>query len=171
MLRRRTFHECATELEEISSEFRSAFLNETGMAPERRQRILVSTSERGIEVLRILALAIRTDQDWGFLAPDQTQVGAVRNNISEPEISTAIATYDCPYTELQGFQPLDIRGAMNKVAHMHPTRGAFYVSPEHHDLMLTGSIRRTSWIAVISLLDLCALVKQLPDRELPEGCQ
>jgi hypothetical protein len=171
MLRRRTFHECATELEEISSDFRNAYLNEASIIPDRRQEIMVSASKRGIEVLRILALAIRTDQDWSLLAPDPNQVGAIRNDIPELEVQNIISDYNYPFRELQGFQPLNLRGAMNKIAHMHPTLGSFFVSNEHHDLMLSGSIHNNFWVAVISLLDLCQLIKQLPDSELPEECQ
>jgi hypothetical protein len=171
MLRRRTFHECATELEGISSEFRSAYLGKAGIAPEHRQRTLVSTSKRGIEVLRILALAVRTDQDWSLLAPDKKQIGALKNNVSDPDLEAAIQAFKGPYNGLKGFEPLNLREAMNKIAHMHPTRGSFFVDEEHHDLMLSGSRQGRSWVAVISLIELCQLVKQLPDRELPEDCQ
>lgn len=171
MLRRRTFHECATELEGISSEFRSAYLGKPGVAPEHRQRTLVSASKRGVEVLRILALAVRTDQDWSLLAPDNSQVGALKNDVSETDIEAIIAAFKGPYRELIGFEPLNLREALNKIAHMHPTRGSFFASDSHHDLMLSGSKQNKSWVAVMSLLELCRLVKRLPDREIPEGYQ
>jgi hypothetical protein len=61
MWQRRTFHECAEELKAQSDFFRSAYVNRLNFSASERQQRMVSASERGVEVLRILALSIRAD--------------------------------------------------------------------------------------------------------------
>ena len=163
MWQRRTFHECASELCAISEDFRSAHTNRFGWDRAKRDRILRDTSTRGVEVLRILALSIRADQDVGLTGTDLTSVGAVRTNATEAEALTAVRTYQPPCSQLQGFAPLKLRQALNKIAHADPTRSGFFADDNTHDLVLTGLERGSTWIAVISLIDLCSVVKSLPD--------
>lgn len=55
MWQRRTFHECASELSAISDDFRAAYTNRWDWPSAKRERVMLSASERGVEVLRILA--------------------------------------------------------------------------------------------------------------------
>jgi hypothetical protein len=79
MWQRRTFHECASELSAISEDFRAAHTNRFGCDRSKRDRIMLDTSKRGVEVLRILALSIRSDQDFGLTHNDSTPVGALKS--------------------------------------------------------------------------------------------
>ncbi len=67
MWRRRTFHECASELEIVSQYFRNAYLRKSKLDQQSRDELLRETSERGIEILRILALSIRSEDDYGAI--------------------------------------------------------------------------------------------------------
>lgn len=168
MWRRRTFHDCASELFAISEEFRSAHTNKFGWDRAERDRIMRDTSTRGVEVLRILALSIRADQDVGLTETDPTPVGALRTNVTEAEALTAVRNYQPPCGQLEGFAPLKLRQALNKIAHADPARSGFFADDNTHDLILTGLDRGSIWIAVISLIDLCRVVKSLPDANIQQ---
>jgi hypothetical protein len=163
MWQRRTFHECASELSAISEDFRSAHTNKFGWDRAKRDRIMRDTSTRGVEVLRILALSIRADQDAGLTGTDPTSVGAFRSNATEAEALAAVRTYRPPCSQLPGFVPLKLRQALNKIAHADPTCSGFFADDTTHDLVLTGVERGAAWIAVVSLIELCRVVKSLPD--------
>lgn len=64
MWQRRTFHECAEELEMVSKSFRIAFTNRSGVDQQRRGENLLDSSEKGVQILRVLALSIRPEQDY-----------------------------------------------------------------------------------------------------------
>jgi len=163
MWQRRTFHECASELSAISEDFRSAYTNRFNWDRAKRDRVLSDTSTRGVEVLRILALSIRSDQDAGLTVEDKSCVGAIVTAASEAEASRAMATYQPPYQNVAGSKPLRLRQALNKIAHADPKRSGFFADERAHDLVLTGQDHGQIWIAVISLIDLCHVVKALPD--------
>jgi hypothetical protein len=163
MWARRTFHDCAEELDAISSNFRTAYTNRLGWDGPTCERVMFETSTRGVEVLRILALAIRSEQDYGLTNSDRAAVGALRTNITRDEASLAIKRYRPPYNELNGYTPLGLRQALNKIAHANPTRSGFFADENTHDLILTGMDRGDTWIAVISLIDLSRVIKSLPN--------
>lgn len=39
----------------------------------------------------------------------------------------------------------------------------FFADADTHDLILTGEERGSTWVAVISIIDLCNVIKSLPD--------
>lgn len=166
MWQRRTFHECAEELKAQSDFFRSAYVNRLNFSASERQQRMVSASERGVEVLRILALSIRADQDAGLTNNTPATVGALHVSATDEEITVTLKNYRPPYNQANGFVPLRLRQALNKIAHADPERTGFYVDANNHDLILTGTNRGDSWIAVISLLDLCRVIKALPDARI-----
>ncbi|MGD0008925.1 MAG: hypothetical protein ABSE93_10320 [Terriglobia bacterium] len=166
MWERRTYHECADELGVISQQFRSAQTNALGWDNSERNRIMHSTSERGVELLRTLASSIRSDQDYGLINSDPAAVGALRSRATEKEVKAIISEYRPPYSRLNGFEPLGLRQALNKIVHADPTRSSFFATDQIHDLILTGVNRATRWIAVISVIDLCRVIKALPDVKI-----
>jgi hypothetical protein len=121
---------------------------------------------RGVEILRILALAVRGDQDFGKTAADLTPVGAVKSDIGAAEVRALVDAYRPPYGALDGFGPLALRGALNKIAHAHPAGSGFFADEETHDLILTGQQHNRPWVAVISLIDLCNVIESLPDANV-----
>jgi hypothetical protein len=124
---------------------------------------MLETSQRGVEVLRILALSVRSDQDYGLTNNDLTPIGALRSNATQAEVIAAINHYNPPYSQLVGFLPLGLRQALNKIAHADPNRSGFFANNDTHDLILSGVDRSITWIAVISLIDLCRVINVLPD--------
>jgi hypothetical protein len=68
MWERRTFHECAMELNAVSQEFRAAHRGDSGWGSSERDRIMHETSKNGVALLKILAASIRSDQDYGLAA-------------------------------------------------------------------------------------------------------
>jgi hypothetical protein len=160
MWERRTFHECAAELSTISEDFRAA-------NRKRLDQVMLETSQRGVELLRILALSIRGDQDHGLIDNVPTAVGALRSGATEDEVISVIRDYRPPYDQLSGFTALGLRQALNKIAHADPTRSGFFANNENHDLILSGVDQGRTWVAVISLIDLCRVIKSLPDIHTP----
>jgi len=121
------------------------------------------SSIRGVEVLRILALSIRSDQDYGLTGDSVSYVGALLSDVAESGLADWIKNYRPPYSSIPGFAPLTLRQALNKIAHANPGKSGFFADATTHDLILAGEDRRKWWIAVISLIDLCAAVNALPD--------
>ncbi len=165
MWARRTFHQCAEELRTISEDFRAAYLNGSGWEAPRRNRVMQETSRTGVELLRILAVSIRSEQDYGRTEYDGTPVGALVLNATPEEVTTTLREYRPPYSEIIGSTPLHLREALNKIVHAQPARNGFFVDNDTHDLILSGQSQGNvrTWIAVISLIDLCRVVKSLPD--------
>lgn len=163
MWQRRTFHECASELSAISEDFRSAYADKSGWDSSERERIMLDASQRGVEVLRILALSVRSEQDYRLTGNDSTPVGALRSNATQVEVLDAIQNYRPPYSQLNGYAPLSLRQALNKIAHADPTGSGFFADENAHDLILSGVNQGSRWIAVISLIELCSVIKSLPD--------
>lgn len=163
MWQRRTFHECAEELNAQSQFFRNAYVNRLNFSATERKERMLSASERGVEVLRILALSIRADQDSGLTTNEPTRVGALRQRATDGEIGAILSGYKPPYNQQPGFEPLTLRAALNKIAHADPGRTGFYVDGDTHDLILSGTHRGDTWVAVISIIDLCRAIKSLPD--------
>ena len=124
---------------------------------------MLESSGRGVEVLRILALAIRSEQDYGLTNSDLAPVGAFSSNISRDEALAVINYYRPPHSELNGYKPLGLRQGLNKIAHADSTRSGFFADDSTHDLILTGADRGAEWLAVISLIDLCRVIKSLPN--------
>lgn len=163
MWQRRSFHECASELAAISDDFRAAHTNRWGWDEGRRRTVLGDTSVRGVEVLRILALSVRGDQDYALTSRGSGTVGAFRRNAVGTDVRSFIAAYRPPYRELPDFSSLKLRDALNKIAHANPEGAGFYADDASHDLLLSGLERGAPWLAVVSIPDLCAEIRSLPD--------
>jgi len=162
----RTFHECASELEQISVNFRSAYLNNFGWGETRRTQVMADCSKRGVEVLRVLALSVRSDENFGLTSSNPKHpVGALKPKATPTEIFCTLQYYRPPYAALQDFQPLALREALNKIAHANPNHSSFFANVSNHDILLTGQNKGNTWIAVISLIDLCRVIKTLPDAQ------
>lgn len=86
MWKRRTFHECAEELEALSQNFRDAYINQLELDQQSKDKILQETSTRGTEILRILALSIRSEQDFGSIPSIPTTVGALMRSATTSEV-------------------------------------------------------------------------------------
>ncbi len=125
MWKRRTFHECAEELEILSRDFRDAYTNKSRIDQQSREKILQESSEKGVEILRVLALSIRSEQDFGSIPSIRTTVGALNRATNISEVSTTLNNYRPPYSEKAGFEPLQLREALNKIAHADPCKAGF----------------------------------------------
>lgn len=161
--KRRTFHECATELEQVSRAFRVAHLGEGHASEAERQRTLDRTSIKGVEILRILALAIRSEQDYGTVPLESKPVGVALSDLSDDECDAIVEDYEGPHTKLGSGANLSIRDALNKIAHADGSKGGYFANLEEHDLLLCGTLRKKTWLAVVSIPTLCREIKALPD--------
>jgi hypothetical protein len=166
MWKRRTFHECAEELEILSQDFRDAYINKSTLDQQIRERMLQESSERGIEILRVLALSIRSEQDFGAIPLIRTTVGALKRSASTSEVSATLNSYRPPYSVRTGFEPLLLREALNKISHVDPYRTGFFADNTVHDLILSGNHGSNTWIAIVSIADLCRAIKSLPDQNV-----
>lgn len=124
------------------------------------------SSIRGVELLRILALTVRSEQDTGLILKLPVVVGAVNENVAQEELAFMPSYYRPPYNKVKNYKPLNLRDALNKIAHANPDGSGFFADEKTHDLILTGKNQGKSWIAIISLLDLCMVIKAIPDRPI-----
>lgn len=127
-------------------------------------------STEGVKLLRSLALAVRSEQDFQLTKNPQTVVGAYKSkDISRSEATDVKRShgYEGILRE-PGFTPMTLRQALNKIAHADPASADFYVAPSHasHDLLLYGEERGQQWFAAVSLLQLIAAVRALPDAKV-----
>jgi hypothetical protein len=166
MWKRRTFHECAEELEKLSRDFRDAYTNKSRIDQQSREKILQKSSEKGIEILRVLALSIRSEQDFGSLPSIRITVGALNRSTNTSEASATLNNYRPPYSKKAGFEPLPLREALNKIAHADPNKAGFFADEVIHELILSGNHGANTWIAIISIADLCRAIKSLPDQSV-----
>jgi hypothetical protein len=157
MWQRRTFHECVRELEQRSEQFRAAHAK--GDHSEMQ-----TASMDGVELLRILALAVRSEQDHGLTDQQRDRVGALV--VNPGDLDSLLANYVPPYHagDRPRWRPLDLRGAFNKIAHADPSRAEYRASASVHELLLSGDDRGVPWFAVVSVPDMCTAIRSLPDR-------
>ncbi|MBI5512531.1 MAG: hypothetical protein HY909_02115 [Deltaproteobacteria bacterium] len=133
---------------------------------------MVETSTQGVQLLRAIALAVRSEQDYNLLSIDALVVGAQKRTGATPSDAND-AKRQRGYAgvrELQGFVPLPLREALNKIAHSEPTTADFYVGPDDsgHDLLLYGTLGENRWFAVVSILRLVEVVRSLPDSAIED---
>jgi hypothetical protein len=169
---RHSFHECAIELMQCSERFRTAwkYNYRYDIALAAQDPVIQEESIRGIEILKILALSIRPEQDYSLIPKDTTVVGAIKESATNDDVNRIIRSYVPPYTALRDFTTLNIRQALNKIAHADPKRAGLFADAQQHDLILSGDNGRRDkkiWIAVLSLIDLCKVVMALPDHKIP----
>lgn len=85
--------------------------------------------------------------------------------MAQDETTAVLSDYQPPYNQFVGAAPLGLRAALNKLAHANPEGTSFRVGNDVHEIILSGVNQRgRAWIAVISLIDLCRVIKSLPDR-------
>lgn len=127
------------------------------------------TSINGVQILRALALAVRSEQDFGLLPPDSSIVGAVKKEDAVPSDAIDVKQA-CGFQSIlkrAEYEPLPLRQALNKIAHANPESADYYIGPLHsnHDLLLYGDNRGKQWFAAISILELIRVIRALPDLE------
>ena len=168
MWQRDTYHNCAAELEQASDRFRKAFLGVAPLDPNERSQELERSSIDGVNILKILALSVRPEQDFGSLPASRKQVGKLLCNPGTTEIQSALTAGQSPPIALPKSTPLELREALNKIAHMNPLPGksSFAVDEQRHEVILTNEKDRSPWIAVLDIPALCNTIKALPDRAI-----
>ncbi|MFN0277586.1 MAG: hypothetical protein ACKVRN_03175 [Pyrinomonadaceae bacterium] len=127
-------------------------------------------SINGVQLLRALALAVRSEQDFGFLPKGISNVGAFKKENAVPADATELKQsrgYEYMLGR-DGYGPLSLRQALNKIAHADPQTADFYVGPsdKSHDLLLFGDDRGKRWFAAISILQLVKAIHSLPDLKI-----
>jgi hypothetical protein len=174
MWQRATWHECAEELAQISSRFQRCHwggrTNGVGWPrhPED-QREMEELSVEGVRLLRSLALAVRSEQDFGLIPQTSDVIGAIKNHGNWPDDVIALKRNGGFSGALQlGWRPFGLRQALNKIAHASPTRSDYHVGPMRgaHDLILSGEQNGSLWIAVLSILKLIDAIRLLPDANI-----
>jgi len=173
MWKRARWHECASELEQVTQHFRRAYWGIRSKSWPRHpddEREMVATSIEGVQILRALALAVRSEQDFDLIPPEQSIVGALKKrNATKSDAETTKRNHGySAMLKLPDFEPLKLRQALNKIAHADPTTADYYVAPtdQAHDLLLFGENRGDQWFAVLSLLELIRVVRALPDARM-----
>ena len=176
MWKRRTWIECAEELEELAQQFRNAYWGRShgsSWPPTEEDRSnMERTSREAVEILRSLALAVRSEQDFRLVPSTKAIIGFQQSSAYSDELIQKIKQ-DCGFEGAEKntkYKPLYLRQALNKIAHADPTNADFYVGPidRRHDLILSGKNKGSSWIAIVSILRLIEAIKVLPDHGIIE---
>ena len=173
MLKRETWHQSASELDAICKRFRDAHWGVHGQGWPRHskdEQVMIETSVEGIKILRSLALAVRTEQDFGLIPADENVVGAFKNQDAVPSDAVE-AKKRGGYQQLldeNQYSSLQLRDGLNVIAHMDPTRSDYHVGPNEsaHDLLLFGMNRGKQWFAVVSIFEVIRVIHSLPDVNL-----
>jgi hypothetical protein len=173
MWKRATWHECADELDQVCRRFRRAYWGYRSQGWPRHpadEADMKESSVEGIKLLRALALAVRSEQDFD-LAPNPTSVvGALKN--AKALRTDATSVKHCGGYEnmlaVDGYAPLTLRQALNKIAHADPQTADYFVGPsdDSHDILLYGEDRGRNWFAAVSILELVKVIRNLPDTNV-----
>lgn len=163
MLQRQTYHECAMELEDVCHRFCDAHLDKGTLTPALRGLILAAMEIRRNEIVHILAVSFRSDQDAGLMPRQTETVGALRLNVTDADAAAFTADYHPPHGSLQGCKPLQLGSALSRAAQHDLSHDGFYADEQTHDLIVGGTEGGAAWIAVVSLFDLCRVIMALPD--------
>lgn len=170
MWTRSTWHECANELDIVCSNFRRAYWGRRSKSwPRHPEDIkeMEETSRQGVTILRSLALAVRSEQDFNLLPDVKSVVGVLIEQSVSPSELIKLKQSIGHKLESKG-KPLHLRQALNKIAHSNPQRSDFLVKPfdSAHFLFLFGEHRGQEWLAVISLFAFVEAIRSLPDVAL-----
>jgi hypothetical protein len=172
MWQRATWHECADELNQICQDFRAAYWGRRtgGKGWPRHADDEVEmrhTSKEGIQLLRALATAVRSEQDFNLIPPARAVVGALKRTGATPEDAHEVKRFRgyAAFLKRPSYVPLHLREALNKIVHADPRNADYYVGPlDHaHDLLLYGENHGDTWFAALSLLELIKAIRSLPD--------
>lgn len=174
MWKRATWHECADELDEVCQAFRNAYWGRRHGSRWPRDPAdeveMVEVSKQAVQLLRALALAVRSEQDFDLVPNAAAVVGALKEEGATPSDAGEVKLQRGYASMLRtdGYTKLDLRQALNKIAHADPRSADYYVGPldAAHDLLLYGTSRGRTWFAVISLLELVKAIRALPDATL-----
>ena len=173
MWTRATWYECSSELSEVCTRFRNAYWGTRHQSWPRHpddERDMRSASADGVQLLRALALAVRSEQDFNLVPLSKEVVGAFKRRDASPNDAVNVKQNSGYQRILQapGFGPMHLRQALNKIAHADPRTVDFYVGPMHssHDLLLYGDDHGDRWFAAISLLRLIEAIRSLPDASI-----
>jgi hypothetical protein len=173
MWERATWHECADELDSVCQCFRHAYWGKHSRGWPRHPADIAEmedTSRKGVQLLRSLALAVRSEQDFNLAPHCASVVGIIKNENVNPR-----DTYDAKQhggfsgmLKIDGYAPLNLRQALNKIAHADPQTADYYVQTMDmtHDLLLFGENHGKKWFAVISILELIKAIRALPDATM-----
>jgi hypothetical protein len=131
----------------------------------------VSSSRDGVDILKILALSVRPEQDYEVLKSGNSEVGWLLNRASSSEIQSVLTAGQSPPVVVPGATRLVLREALNKIAHMDPSpgRSSYAVGGRQHEVILTGKRNDHVWIAILDIPALCNAIKALPDRTITSG--
>ncbi len=171
MWKRDSWHACAAELDEVSLQFRNAYWGRThsGSWPRTSEdeQMMEEASREGVKIMRSLALAVRSEQDFSLVPPVQGVVGITRV-VGESKIDTTMLKQRSGFHGLKSdpnYKSIGLRECLNKIAHAEPSTADFYVGAGNsdHDLILQGVQRSERWLAIVSIIELISVVRQLPD--------
>ena len=127
-------------------------------------------SVEGVKILRALALAVRSEQDFDLVPKSQHIVGVLKRANAYPADAIAVKQHCGFQSMLQAsdYIPLYLREALNKIAHADPLSADYYIGPLHrnHDLLLYGENHGQRWFAAISVLELIKAIQSLPDTNV-----
>jgi hypothetical protein len=88
MWKRATWHECADELDQLSQAFRDAYWGRRHGSRWPRHSDdeieMVETSKQAVQILRAIALAVRTEQDSDLIPNTGMVVGVLKKAGAEP---------------------------------------------------------------------------------------
>lgn len=176
MWKRATWHEIAEELSDVCQRFRDAYWGRChgGRWPRHPDDVaeMEETSKEGVKLLRAVALAVRSEQDFD-MAPNPTAVvGAIEernatiNDVHELKQNRGYIIA----LNTAGWTTLTLRQAHNKIAHANSDLADYYVGIGNltHDLFLFGDKQGKMWLAAISIIELIKAIKALPDINLRE---
>lgn len=174
MWKRATWHECADELEQVCQAFRDAHWGRKrgGRWPRHPddERAMLEASKDGVQLLRALALAVRSEQDFHLVHHAQPIVGALKRRGAEPSDTTDVKQRHgyAQMLALDAYSELRLREALNKIAHADPRTADYYVAPmdRAHDLLLYGTHQGQQWFAAVSLLEIVKAIRALPDADV-----
>ena len=133
---------------------------------------MLESSKDGVQLLRALALAVRSEQDFDLVPRTHSIVGALKSEGAQP--SDAVEAKQrgglTSLLRIKGYVPLNLRGALNKIAHADPRRADYYFGPGNleHDLLLFGTDRGRDWFAAVWLPELVHAIRSLPDAAFTE---
>lgn len=170
MWKRATWHECADELDEVCRMFRRAYWGKRYKGWPRHPDDVAemeATSKQGVQLLRALALAVRSEQDFNLAPNTAAVVGALKNEDAMPSDAYEVKQRGgyAGMLEINCYVPLNLRQALNKIAHADPQTADYYVRVMDlaHDLLLYGENRGKKWFAAVSIVELVKAIRALPD--------
>ena len=179
MWKRATWHECADELSQVCQQFRDAYFGRRHGSRYPRhpddEAEMLEASKKGVQILRALALTVRSEQDFDLIPKTVDIVGALKKERATLKDAIEVKQ-NGGYTRMltiNDYVPLNLRQALNKIAHADPQKADYYIGPGDttHDLLLYGEDRGQSWFAAVSLVELAKVIRALPDAPIAEKKQ